>query len=756
MKKTLSILLLALTACILISCHVSEDLGTITPPFSSLLPTLTFEEDIKLNHKEITLSVGQSDRLIPEATKPMAENDRFIFTSSDSSCVYIDQDGNFIGMKEGTAIITVKTKSGLENSCKVIVNQVNDPFETLDISSATEIYWPYYYGDGIYLDDKGQITFSPTIWDFQQQLKFNNTGYYVYLRITHLSSTELPKTYTFPTIAIIPEKSKVNESTMDLFLTNKDNLGTFCPIAGERYDIEFIIAKKKTSETFFYGKFESVLAANTLSQSTSYNPSFMPGYVQKDEGESYITYIAGEGGQIDGGDLQAHPIGKEGYEVTAKAAQGYKFLMWNDGSKETTRTDVAKEKDTKYTAYFIKTSRDDMPIANMYIFTETGYPVTSKNYTNAQMSIVGASKEKYDISASLQIKGRGNSSWNPYASQTDYDSKNSYTIKLDEQEKLLGIGDSKNRDWVLNSNKFDLSGLRNYLIWQFANKMGTIPYVTECEWVQLYINGEYRGMYMVTERVEAANDRVEVDDKLDSTDKGYLVEIDFRGTDEGQPYFYVEGYGSASNGNPREFVVKSECSDEDLEFIAAYIRNCHSALISGDKEAIDALVDIPSLIDMYIIEELTKDVDVGAASFFMQKSPGGKIYFTAPWDFDFGFGTYGKAVSYEEMVSIGDEGCTWFARLIEHEWFRKAVLDRMSELDDDFLQTLNDVEAKAAELRTSADKNAEFWNMYGNKYHAYVSSGVSYSLNNYKEHIDFIVDWSKNRWDYMKTFLRTY
>ena len=86
----------------------------------------------------------------------------------------------------------------------------------------------------------------------------------------------------------------------------------------------------------------------------------------------------------------------------------------------------------------------------------------------------------------------------------------------------------------------------------------------------------------------------------------------------------------------------------------------------------------------------------------------------------------------------------------------RKFLEQMNELDDDFLQTLNDVEAKAAELRTSADKNAEFWNMYGNKYHAYVSSGVSYSLNNYKEHIDFIVDWSKNRWDYMKTFLRTY
>ncbi|MBE6543513.1 MAG: hypothetical protein E7675_03865, partial [Ruminococcaceae bacterium] len=410
----------------------------------------------------------------------------------------------------------------------------------------------------------------------------------------------------------------------------------------------------------------------------------------------------------------------------------------------------------QYKAYFIKDSRDDMPIANMYIFTETNRPVNAKTYIGAEMLIIGASKEKYDISATLQIKGRGNSSWNPYASQTDYDSKNSYRLKLDEEAKLLGIGDSKNRDWVLNSNKFDLSGLRNYLVWELADKMGTLPYVPDCQWVQLYVNCEYRGMYMVTEHVEVAKDRVNVDDTVDSTDKGYLIEIDFRGTDEGQPFFYVEGYGAASNDNPREFVVKSQCTDDDLEYIAKYIQTCHNAICNGNKVVIEQLIDIPSLIDMYIIEELTKDVDVGAASFYMQKAPGGKIYFTAPWDFDFGFGTYGKAVNYEDMVSIGEEGCTWYAELVEEEWFRKAVLARMKELDTDFKATLDAVKSKGDELESSADKNAIFWNMYGHRYHSYVSSNVSSDLYTYDQHIDYLINWAELRWSVMVEFLNSY
>ncbi|MBO5745414.1 MAG: CotH kinase family protein, partial [Clostridia bacterium] len=350
-------------------------------------------------------------------------------------------------------------------------------------------------------------------------------------------------------------------------------------------------------------------------------------------------------------------------------------------------------------------------------------------------------------------------SFNGGASQSSYDSKNSYRLKLSEKASLLGMG-SSNKDWVLNSNKFDAVGLRCFATWQLASYMDTLPFVTECAWVNMYINGEYRGMYMVTELIEVAQDRVEVEDNVNGTDKGFLIELDFRGNwDNGQlglDYFYVEGYGSPSDGrdNPIEFVIKSNVdSEDDTAAIESYVVLCHKALMSGNRATIDKYVDIPSLIDMFILEELSKDVDVGAASFFIQKDIGGKLYFTAPWDFDFGYGTYGPAVSYTGFYSESGSSCEWFKALMKHNWFRQEVLARMVELDDDFTQVIADVKAKGADLYIAGDRNATFWNMYGNHFHGYVSGSVSSDLRSYQEHIDFLTAWMEVRWDWMKNNL---
>jgi hypothetical protein len=152
---------------------------------------------------------------------------------------------------------------------------------------------------------------------------------------------------------------------------------------------------------------------------------------------------------------------------------------------------------------------------------------------------------------------------------------------------------------------------------------------------------------------------------------------------------------------------------------------------------------------MFIIEELSKDVDVGCASFFVQKNPGGKLYFTAPWDFDFGFGTYGPAVSYKGFYSEADSRCTWFKSLITKSWFREEVEARLKELTPAFKETCNEVRAKAQEIYISADRSCTFWNMYGNHFHSYVSGNVSSNLYSYDEHIDYLIEWTENRWQWM-------
>jgi hypothetical protein len=154
---------------------------------------------------------------------------------------------------------------------------------------------------------------------------------------------------------------------------------------------------------------------------------------------------------------------------------------------------------------------------------------------------------------------------------------------------------------------------------------------------------------------------------------------------------------------------------------------------------------------MFILEELSKDVDAGGSSMFMQKDTGRKLYFTAPWDFDFGFGTYGPAVYTDGFVcesGLYDENI-WFASLIERQWFLQAVYDRLLELADMIELGKVGVYANGEMLWDAADRNDKRWGIYGQQYHSYVSSQASRALQNYREHVDFLCDWIDARYAWM-------
>ena len=154
---------------------------------------------------------------------------------------------------------------------------------------------------------------------------------------------------------------------------------------------------------------------------------------------------------------------------------------------------------------------------------------------------------------------------------------------------------------------------------------------------------------------------------------------------------------------------------------------------------------------MYIIEEFSLDVDVGSASFFLQRDPGGKLYFTAPWDFDFGFGTYGPAGSTQGFYSRNNNGCEWYEHLIEQEWFRQEVYERMQELDKEVMPALYEaISDKGEELTVAGDRNARFWNMYGNHFHGYVNSRGTANVYTYRGYIEFLLSWMEERWDWME------
>ncbi len=141
---------------------------------------------------------------------------------------------------------------------------------------------------------------------------------------------------------------------------------------------------------------------------------------------------------------------------------------------------------------------------------EKGHTVTSRNYyLNAEFRITG-----YDIyndfTHTVQIKGRGNNSWN-------YEKK-SYRLKFPEKVKLFGL--TKGKNWVLLANPQDGSLMVNAI----AMKIGQLvdaPYTNHVVPVELYINGEYQGSYIFTEKIGLGNNSVDVDEEL-----AYMLELD--------------------------------------------------------------------------------------------------------------------------------------------------------------------------------------------------------------------------------------
>ena len=140
----------------------------------------------------------------------------------------------------------------------------------------------------------------------------------------------------------------------------------------------------------------------------------------------------------------------------------------------------------------------------IYIETENREPIVQKRKKlKAHMKLQGNSEFNDDsilYDGETEIKGRGNSTW--------LANKKPYKIKLDTKSDLLGMG--KNKHWVLLSNPYDSSLSRNKLIYDLAEDMGISS--MSSQWVDVVLNGEVVGNFLLCEHVRIGNTRVDITD----------------------------------------------------------------------------------------------------------------------------------------------------------------------------------------------------------------------------------------------------
>ena len=435
-------------------------------------------------------------------------------------------------------------------------------------------------------------------------------------------------------------------------------------------------------------------------------------------------------------------------------------------------------------------------ITSMFLISEnpTEYGRTwieqSKDHSNSAqgtIKVINASGQYIYDGKLNQIKGRGNTTWECL-------DKKSYQIKLDKKTDLLQTGDKSNKakTWVLITDGFDWSSSKNVIAYSYAKLLG-ISSAIDFDIIDLYYDGEYRGTYLLCEKVQIGSGRVDIEDLEDTLEDlnpdidntqiiigtnsygntisyglnvinpedisgGYLIEHDNR-------YQTEKSYFCVWNGsNYQYFVCKSPdiWSFEQANYISCLFQDLFDAfnnngVVPNWRGSVRAgkttkeLIDTNSFAKLYWIDELLYSLDglrETSSFFYKDKDSQGEtslIYSGPAWDFDLSCGT-----GFNESFSA--EG--WYTRNVglsasymNDPYITQAIENNKTEAINTLRDYINNgvLTNKMDSLKASLKMNNLVW-----KLHIDVYPDIYHEYDTYIDAYKTVVDWINARLNWIE------
>lgn len=308
---------------------------------------------------------------------------------------------------------------------------------------------------------------------------------------------------------------------------------------------------------------------------------------------------------IGDGMFRSYPVNKDGWQMTVP------FAMADVDSIDfaTSLADDEKGHD-KYRCFA------------MYITTDGEMPITEKEVWQTCHIAIDGRGEYSNFSGTGRIRGRGNSTWEWY-------DKKPYKFKLDQKSKLLGM--EKAKDWNLLANYRDVTDMMNALAFETARLMG-MPNTNHTRFVEVFLNGEYIGLYQLTEKIEVDDNRVDID-----RDEGVLFSLD---ADDGPTHSpsATDNCWSEVFRLPLCMKYPDEPTYDQLQALRTDFARLEHAIQDCDYAMADSLMDMSSFIGMLQLHEYLYNVEIDAPrSMYVYRDKDGKFTFGPVWDWDAGF-----------------------------------------------------------------------------------------------------------------------
>ena len=374
-------------------------------------------------------------------------------------------------------------------------------------------------------------------------------------------------------------------------------------------------------------------------------------------------------------------------------------------------------------------AKTDLPIINITTKENKEKILSKEIYNSCVVDVFNCGDDFVMDEISAGVRVRGNSS--AFYGDVEQIKRNTvpYRIKFDKKQNMLGLNDgAKCKSWVLLKSDWDL--IRNDIALRFGRTIiGDDAYCSDTQFVHLYVNDKFQGIYVLCEQNQVNKNRVDItepEEGYTGTDFGFYMELDNYAADEEDNHYITMDYEGAEvtdlRGETRQFVpaeysIKNDVyTQEQIEFIDKYMNNVfriiYEACENGNyltfdeeydlvkapydnaEDTVKAVADVQSIVDMYLLYDIVHDYDCGEGSFYMcvdfaEDSKVPKLQFTSPWDFNWAYNDstsrYWAGAFCEKSFAKrnGDRSNPWFIVLAKQDWFMAAAKEKWTALQAD-------------------------------------------------------------------------
>ena len=343
----------------------------------------------------------------------------------------------------------------------------------------------------------------------------------------------------------------------------------------------------------------------------------------------------------------------------------------------------------------------------------------------ARLQIYGKDSPESEI-FELTVRGRGNSTYNA--------PKYGMKIKFSKTVKLFDMPEEN--EWALRSCYGDKTLLRDYLMSRLGHWLG-VKFTPKMQFVELYLNREYKGVYLLTESIKIGKNRV----NIPKTENSFLLEKE-------DPKKVDDPYFKTRDGNLIHIKSPKNPSRENISVVKQHLNLFENYLHRRDfwgEDSIAHWLDIDDFLAYYWVQEFAKNEDGKfTRSVYFYWIQGGTIHFGPLWDFDLGFGNQSRN-QFRPAENWFIRNYRWNKYILADSTMNQLAADYWKAHRETFRALIDSIPLYKKQIEKAAKNDFKRWPILDNAF----TWALRHSYKSHDEAVDSMTVWTKRRFDWI-------